>query len=696
MRATATRHPSGGGHTGPRGPVAAPPRRRARLLSLALAASLLTGRVGEAQSPARAISELTGLSLEELMEVEVTLATRRPQKLSHSAAAITVVSGDELRRAGARTLPDALRLVPGLQVAQIDANKWIVTARGFAGLFSNQLLVLLDGRSIYTPLFSGVFWESQDVLMEDVERIEIIRGPGGALWGANAVNGIVNIITRQAEQTQGGYVQTRGSSEGHEVAARYGGRDGRGWYRVYGKVDERSPSAPAGPRPVRDGMHMARGGFRTDVDLSESDRLTVLGNAFRGAVGQSLNLVLAPPPSLGEAVYFDAEVRGADLLARWQRRLGEFSQVEAQASYDGFDREEIMLRGRLHNANLDLQHTWSGGRQRLAWGAGYRRTWDEFEGSFTMRLEPPRRTTHLFSAFVHDDLELWPERLRASLGTKVEHNSYSGFEWQPSVALWGSPAPRQSAWLSVSRPVRTPSRGDEDLKAIIAALPGDALLPGSPVTLVMADNSRDFTAERVLSVDAGYRLGLGARWYADVAAYYSRRANNLSQEPGLPRVVPGETLYWILPLETDNLARATATGLDMALEWQVSSTWQLRAVYSYLDFDIGLSGRSRDVTTESNEDESPRHQLGLRSLSESGPWSLAVTARWVSALLGPGIPDYATADVRLSRRLGHGFEVALAGYDLLEASHREAVSQISGSAPTRVERELAASASWRF
>ena len=533
--------------------------------------------------------------------------------------------------------------------------------------------------------------------MEDVERIEVIRGPGGSLWGANAVNGIVNIITRSAQQTQGTYVHTHGSSEGRGAAIRHGARRGDSWYRAYAKVFERFSSKAAGPRKVRDDWHMARVGFRADLDLSDRDQLTVHGNGFRGAVGQSLNLVLGPPPRMSEDLYADADIYGTDLVARWRRRMGESGDVDVQASYDLFNRDERFLRGRVHNADLHLQHAWRHGRHRVAWGAGFRLTWDEFRGTYTMRFEPARRTDHLLSAFVHDEVDLIPQVLRASLGAKIEHNGRSGFEWQPSAALWFAPSPRQSAWLAVSRPVRTPSRGDHDLKAILTALPADALLPGAPITLVMADNSSDFAAERVLSVDGGYRIGLGTGWYAEVAAYHSRYFNNLSQEPPqLPLVVPGETPHWLIPLRTDNLARGTATGLDLAGERELSSTWQLRAVYSYLNFDIDMRERSRDTTTESNEDDSPTHQLGLRSLSEAGPWSLAVTGRWVDALEGPKVPAYATADIRLAWQLGDGLEMAVAGYDLLKASHREAVSQISGSAPTRVERELAVSLSWRF
>jgi len=262
---------------------------------------------------------LSELILEELMDIEVTLSTRQPEKVSSSAAAVTVVTRDELLRAGVRTLPDALRLVPGMLVGQIDGGKWIVTSRDFAGLFANKLLVLIDGRSVYTTLFSGVFWESQDVPMEDIERIEVIRGPGGTLWGANAVNGIINIVTRRAEESIGTYAEVGAGTDRRYAGVRHGVAVGGGWVRGYVKHSERARSAAASTAPVRDDGHVTRAGFRADFDLGTEDGVVLIGNAFRGIVGESLTYVEGPELPQTQRFYFDGEVAGGDLLA-WGRR----------------------------------------------------------------------------------------------------------------------------------------------------------------------------------------------------------------------------------------------------------------------------------------------------------------------------------------------------------------------------------------
>jgi len=304
-------------------------------------------------------AELVDLSLEELMDVEVTLVSRAPQRLTETAAAVFVITGDELRRSGLNSIPEALRLVPGLQVGVIDANKWIVTSRGFAGLFSNKLLVLIDGRSVYTPLFSGVFWESQDVFLEDVERIEVIRGPGGTLWGANAVNGIINVVTRNAVETRGTMLQLGAGMEERSTAnVRHGGvsADGRLAYRVWGKAFQRDDSAPAGALAVDDSWHMLRSGFRVDYRMSETDALMVSADANAGDVGQSLTYTRSPPPPIRETVYDRPDVSGANLLSRWTHQFAGGSELDAQLYLDHFHRVESVLQGDINNVDLDIQH----------------------------------------------------------------------------------------------------------------------------------------------------------------------------------------------------------------------------------------------------------------------------------------------------------------------------------------------------
>ncbi|MEE3263732.1 MAG: TonB-dependent receptor plug domain-containing protein [Candidatus Latescibacterota bacterium] len=376
-------------------------------------------------SIADAKTGLANLSLDELMDLEVTLLSRRPQRVTETPAALAILTGDELRRIGVHSLPDALRLAPGFQVGQVDANKWVVASRGFAGLFANKLLVLVDGRSVYTPLFSGVFWESQGVLMEDVERLEIIRGPGGSLWGANAVNGIVNVVTRPAATTPETFVHLGAGSERRQLALRHGRPIPGGGLRFDAERMDRGRSAAAGDKPVRDDWHMQRVGFRADVERGPADHLTLLGNVRGGSVGQSVTFVMQASPAVARTQYFDADLLALDVLGRWRHHWDDDHELEIQAYYDLFDREEAVLHGRIHNADVDLQHRFRLGSHRLVWGGGYRRTWDDFDGTFTMQLDPASRTTHLFSGLVHDDIELVPQRLAISAGTKLEHNSFS-------------------------------------------------------------------------------------------------------------------------------------------------------------------------------------------------------------------------------------------------------------------------------
>jgi iron complex outermembrane recepter protein len=661
-----------------------------RFIFLLLPGILCLVQMSQARSP----DSLSDLSLEELMEIEVTLATRRPQKLARSAAAITVVTRDELHRAGVRTLPDALRLVPGVQVAQIDGGKWIVTARGFAGLFANKLLVLIDGRSIYSPLFSGVFWESQDVLMDDLDRIEVIRGPGGTLWGANAVNGIINIVTRHAAESTGSFVEVGGGGERQFVGLRHGVAFDKGHVRAYAKHFDRARSAASTTAPVRDDWRMTRAGFRADMKLNRRDELTVTGNAFGGTTGESLTFVSEPPPAPYGRVYFDAEVAGADIGARAQRRWHAESTTEVRLFYDIYDRSMEVLDGRVHNADFQMQHQGLIGGHRLVTGAAYRRTWDDVAGSYAAWFTPQRRTTHLFSGFVHDEIDLVSDRLRLSMGAKLEHNSFTGFEWQPNIRLWYAPKAQHGAWLAVSRPLRTPSRGDDDLNAFLTQLPADSLFAGAPTTLVLVDNNRRFQTERMVAFDGGYRAGVGPV-FADLSVFYNRYANLLTQEPQLPYSVAGETPYLVLPLVTQNKADAQAVGVEAAMDWRVTGIWQMRAVYSYLALDVELDEDSRDTITESYEDGSPRHQLSLRSLADAGVWSLAATGRWVDDLNRLGIDAYLTMDTRVSRRFGNDFELALTGRNLLQNQHREAISATIGAAPTAVEREAFVSLTWR-
>lgn len=647
-------------------------------LIIALALRVVTPAQAQVQV---ARLDLTQMSLEELLDVEVTLVSRLPQRLSRTPAAATVLSGDEVRRSGARSLPEALRLIPGIQVASVDANKWVVTSRGFAGLFANKLLVLIDGRSVYTPMFSGVFWESHDIPLQDIERIEVVRGPGGSLWGANAVNGIVNVVTRDAAATSGAAIAVGGGTEARGFGTvRYGGAIGQtGHYRVYAKGQASDRSAPAGALAVGDDWRMGTAGGRVDLAVGPADDVTLQVQATDGDVGQGLTYVTRPEPPYTQTHYFDARVRTGYAMATWTHRMTGRRQVLTQAYYDRFDRREKPIRGLIQTLDIDVQHStrWEANHQ-VVWGAGYRRTIDRYEGSFTMRLMPDERTVHLWSAFAHGELVPDTDRLLLSAGTKVEHNSYTGFEWQPNARLWWSPADDHGLWLSLARAVRTPSRSDHGIRAVVSVV-ADSIL-------TVLSGAESFTSERVLAAELGYRGRLSQTLAIDAAGYHNQyrdlQTNELSfADLDLSRR-PAE-----LPARVGNLADATSIGLELGINWQGGDSWRMRGAYTFLDLDVDVAEGSFDTSTEGYETESPTHQLGARLMADlPRDVELDLLGRFAGAIDSHGIDPYVTADLRLSVPLGPNRRLVLVGQNLLQAEHREMASNTSGTVHSAVQR----------
>lgn len=372
--------------------------------------------------------DLTEMSIEEVLQLEVTSAAKKPQKLANTAAAIFVLTADDIRRSGATSIPGALRMVPGLQVARIDANKWAITSRGFNGRFANKLLVLIDGRSVYTPSFSGVYWEVQDTLLADVDRIEVIRGPGAALWGANAVNGIISIITKHTRDTQGGLLTAGGGTEERGFGSlRYStALNDSAFLRIYTKYFNRDGSVDPEGRDTSDAWEMMRLGMRLDWQITDDDDLTVQGDFYQGDAEQMLILPSFSPP-FTEQRTTDIDWLGGNLLARWQHRFSDRANLSLQMYYDRTQRKErTLLRENRDTFDLDMQHQFLwGNRHDLIWGLGYRFTTDDFTDSNVIELNPKSRSQHLFNAFVQDDIALVPDRLHLIFGSKFRDLSYS-------------------------------------------------------------------------------------------------------------------------------------------------------------------------------------------------------------------------------------------------------------------------------
>ena len=644
--------------------------------------------------------ELASLSLEELMDIEVFSVSKKEVKLSESAAAIFVVTQEDMRRAGATSIPEALRLVPGMEVARADASKWAVSARGFNDIFANKLLVLIDGRSVYSPLFSGVFWDAQDLLLEDVERIEVICGPGATLWGANAVNGIINILTKNARDTQGGLITAGlGSEERNLGSARYGSRLGDALhYRVYARRLQRDDLVFSSGERAADAWEVCRGGFRLDWEMSERDALMLQGDIYDAEIGTTFQIVDSPKPPYRRSFDFDTPISGGDLLGRWMREYSETSNLVLQAYYDRSERGEAPISGYLETFDFDFQHSFGLDlNQEIIWGLGYRSIRDGMEGSFTSSFDPSSRTYSLFSAFVQEEISLAADRVRLTLGSKFEHNDFTGFEVQPSFRLLWMPAENHTGWAAVSRAVRTPSRSDRDIRsAFEVILPGQMGLD-SP-TFVTLHGDRGFQSENVIAFELGYRAQLDARFFLDLATFYSIYDDLLTVEPGLPFPAPdSDPLYFVAPAIIGNRMSGSTYGAELAVDLQVRKNWRLRATHTCLNIDIDLDEGSAYLSGLEWEGVSPRHQLSLRSLLDL-PCGLEfdLWGRYVGALPDIDLDGYFGFDARLGWKLSDRLEFSIVGQNLLEARHAEFRAPHGPTLNTDVQRGAYGVFRWRF
>ncbi|HWA24144.1 MAG TPA: TonB-dependent receptor [Lacunisphaera sp.] len=642
--------------------------------------------LAQEEKPENQVSTLKQMSLEELMDIEVTSVSKRPEKLLEAASAIQVVTGDEIRRAGAPNLPESLRLAGNLHVAAQNPHDWNISARGFNTDLANKLLVLVDGRTVYTPLFSGVFWDVQDTLLEDIDHIEVISGPGGTLWGANAVNGVINITTKNARDTQGGYVE---ASAGNELraggAVRYGGTIKPGvYFRLYGMYADHAPGVNTGGHETPNSWQMRRGGFRIDAETNPEHALTLQGDAYDG----SENL------QSGGA----SQVSGGNLLGRWSRTLSADEQTVVQVYYDRTHLTQPkpaagmapagVLEDDLDTIDVDFQHhAHPAERHQLVWGLGYRFTHDVVENAPTVGFLPARLDHQLFSGFIQDEFAL-RENLFLTFGTKVEHNDYTNLEWEPSVRLRWNHRPTQMLWAAISRAVRTPSRIDRDLvqpTGLPAPFP-QSILTGGP----------DFQAETVIAYELGHRAQLGTRTILSVSLFFNDYDRVRSLTPG-----PAGFPSFGFPLVFHNNLEGETQGAEISLASQVSENWRIRAAYNLLETDLRVKPGQVDFSNALNETADPEQQFSLQS-SLNLPHRVEFDAalRWVDELHNnngptPGtVPDYYELDVRFGWHPTDQLEFSIAGQNLLHARHPE----YGFPGPTReeTERSFHARMTWKF
>ncbi len=500
--------------------------RRRKFQTILLAFALLVVGPGRAVVCANESEfDLTALSLEELMGIEVTLPSRGGGTLFETAAAVYVLTGDDLRRSGVTSIPEALRLVPGMQVGHIGASKWAISARGFNDRFAQKLLVLIDGRNIYSPLFGGVFWEEHDLILADIERIEIIRGPGATLWGANAVNGIVNIVTRATDQTQGGLVQLGAGSEERGLAAlRYGGSWGQNvQYRVYGKFFDRDAFVDSSGARAADQWQMQHLGFRAEWKLNDRDELSGQGGLRASETGQTWRFPTLAAPYL-ESFNSTSDGSGGYAMLHWKRTLSVSSDLRLQAYYTYRHVADLFNGEKRNSYDIDFQQRFSRQRHHVVWGLSYRYTNDDTRSSFKVSFTPAQRADHLFSAFVQDEMDLVRDRLHLTIGSKFEHNAYTGFEYQPNARLLWTPHPRHVLWAAVARAMRTPARADDDVRIALRTFPAETILPfatsDSPPFLAYIVGNRAFRSEELLACEAGYRVRPRENLFVDAADFF--------------------------------------------------------------------------------------------------------------------------------------------------------------------------------
>jgi len=653
-----------------------------------------TGLAAGSDAASPPATDLTELTLQELMNIEVTSAAKTPQSLQDATAAVFVISREDIRRSGVTSIPEALRLAPGIQVARISSNAWAVSARGFNGRFANKLLVLMDGRTLYNHLFSGVFWDIQDTLLEDVERIEVIRGPGAALWGANAVNGVINIITREAGATQGTLLTAGGGTEERAfVGVRQGGKLGAGTFlRLYGKAFERDGGRDASGREGADDWRMQRAGFRLDRQADAVDAFTVQGDIYRGRIGETFVVPTLSPP-FSRQFDEDTDVSGGNLLSRWCRTFSETSDLALQVYFDRALNHDAITGQARNTWDLDFQHRFApASRHSLLWGLGYRYYEDDTRPGLTVAFDPEDDSKELLRAFVQDDVELIPGRLRLTVGSQFEHNDHTGFEIQPTLRLRWTPRPNHTLWGAISRAVHTPSRAEDDIRL------DQATLPTTPPTVVALVGDRDVEAEELLAFELGYRSQLTPRLALDVATFYNRYRHLVTAEPGAPFLeTEPAPLHAVLPLVGDNRMHGKSYGAELAADWHPLSRWRLQAVYSYLQLLLDVDTGSKSDLFKELARTAPHHQASLRSsLDLPRGVELDLWLRYVDNLPAPDIGSYLTLDARLAWTPRRNLELALVGQNLLDDRHPEFASEKLDAAVMEIERGVYGKITWQF
>lgn len=663
--------------------------------SVVLAWSAAAGAGAAETTKGQSRHDLTEVSLEDLMNIEVTSVSKKEQKLSKAGAAVFVITQEDIRRSGATNLPDVLRMAPGVHVARIDANTWAISIRGFTDRYGDKVLVLIDGRSVYTPSFSGVYWDQQQAPLENIERIEVIRGPGGTVWGANAVNGVINIITKGAEATRGALVSAGAGSEttADGLVQQGGALGSRGGYRVFARYFNVGNAVSERGRDAADGWHALQGGFRSDLRLSARDTMTVQGDVLRTRAGQPVFQVFSNALPLQKMYDDKVTVAAGNLLGRWNHTLANGSDTSLQVYFDRYRRVNQGVIEVLNTIDVDFKHHAPlGARHDVVWGLGYRATSDHFTPGVSVAFAPARRTYGLFGVFAQDEIKL-TNALSLTLGSKFEHNAFTGGEAEPSAQLVWTPTSRQAVWLSAARAIRQPARTDSGLQVDVAVFP---LQQGGfgVLKLIGAANPH---AEQLHDFEIGYRTQVSKRLSLDLATFVSYYHHLQTTEPGEPYFTASPAPpHLVSPLVFDYKAHARNYGGELAATWNATSRWRISPSYAFLHMKVAPDPSSRDASVAEVAGYTPRHQFQIRSL-----WNLRRNLEWDSSLIRvSGLPSgniagYTRVDSRLGWRFGEYLELSVTGQNLLRPQHLEYPDAYQ-VLHTEIERSAFVKMTWRF
>jgi iron complex outermembrane recepter protein len=642
--------------------------------------------------------DLATASIEELMNIEVTSVSKKDQPLSKTGAAVFVIDREMIRHSGATNIPDLLRMAPGVDVARIDANTWAISIRGSNYRYANKVLVLIDGRTVYSPGFSGVYWDQQDVPLEDIDRIEVIRGPGGTVWGANAVNGVINIITKSSVNTQGGMISAGvGSEQRARGLVQYGGAAGsRGHYRVFGSYSQVAGTGEIRNATPTDGWHTDHTGFRSDWNLSDKDTLTAQGDWLGNSEGQTVTTLFSN--HLPDLYTFADRVKvsSANVLGRWNHTFANGSETSLQVYYDRFRRVDQAFNA-VNTADADFQyHFHAGSRNDIVTGMDYRFTDSSYTNGYEAAFSSGHRQDQLVSTFLQDQIAL-TKSLSLTVGTKLEHNSYTGFEYEPGAQLVWNIDDRKALWASAAQAIRQPSWYDTGIHLDVATFPTD----GGGFGVIQLLGKAVVHPERSLNYEAGYRALLTKRLSLDVTGFTTFYSNLQAVEPGIPYFTSNPAPpHLVVPSVFNSLSHGKTFGGEFFAAWNVTRRWRISPGYSFaqmnLAYDPSILAANAALSLGNSPGDSPQHQAQVRSnmdFPHNVEWD--ASAGFVGALRVGPVPSYIRVDTRIGWRIGESVDVSVIGQNLLTPRHFEFLDGLQIH-PTPAGRAVFGKITWSF